>query len=205
MAGAAWELVMFDTAPTGHTLRLLSLPEIMSAWTDGLLRHQDRSSKLGSMLARLGGGRVGGDELSLLDTPADHEEGSRAARLTEVLRARQRKLRGARELLLDADTTAFLLVLNPDRLSILESQKAVQSLERVHVPMAAAIVNRVLAEEGGGPFLEARRRQEAAYLLDIEHAFAGLPRRIVPLRAEDVHGVGALHQLGLLITGEGGT
>jgi arsenite-transporting ATPase len=201
-AGTAWDLLMFDTAPTGHTLRLLSLPEIMSAWTDGLLRHQARSSKLGSLLSRLGGGRVKGDELSLIETPADYEEGSRAARLNEVLLARQRKLRRARDLLLDAATTAFLLVLNPDRLSILESQKAVQSLELVHVPIAAAIVNRVLSEEAGGAFLEARRRQEAAYLVEIERAFAGLPRCIVPLRAEDVSGVSALRQLGLLITAE---
>ena len=200
-AGTEWDLLIFDTAPTGHTLRLLSLPEIMSAWTDGLLRHQERSSKLGAMLRRLGGGRVTGDELSLVETPADYEEGSRAARLNELLLARQRKLRRARDLLLDGDVTAFLLVLNPDRLSILESQKAVQSLERAHVPLASAIVNRVLPDEGG-TFLEARRRQEAAYLREIERVFAGLPRRLVPLRAEDVHGVDALRQLGLLITAQ---
>jgi arsenite-transporting ATPase len=190
-AGAAWDLLVFDTAPTGHTLRLLSLPDIMSAWTEGLLKHQARSSSLGSMLGRL-----------VVDTPADYEKGSRAARLNELLLDRQRKLRRARDLLLDAGTTAFLLVLNPDRLSILESRKAVALLERVHVPVAAAIVNRVLCEEASGGFLEGRRRQESVYLKEIERAFTPIPRRIVPLSAEDVHGVDSLRRLGLLIAAD---
>ncbi|MEO7131409.1 MAG: ArsA family ATPase, partial [Dermatophilaceae bacterium] len=38
-----YDLVVFDTAPSGHTARLMSLPETMSAWTEGLLKRQDRS------------------------------------------------------------------------------------------------------------------------------------------------------------------
>jgi arsenite-transporting ATPase len=201
-AGSRFDSVIFDTAPTGHTLRLLALPEIMMAWTDGLLRHGERSSKLGAVLKRFGGGAARGDELSMIDAPADHAENSRAAKLTEILRARLQKLRRAREILLDDKTSAFVLVLNPDKLSILESRKALDSLERAHVPVSAVIVNRVLPEDAGGEFLEARRRQEARYREEIDRVFIRFPRIVLPLLRDDVHGLEALRQIGrLLITG----
>jgi arsenite-transporting ATPase len=200
-AGERFDQVIFDTAPTGHTVRLLSLPEIMAAWTDGLLRHRERSSRLSSVLKRLGGGSERGDELSLVETPADRQIDTRAARLTELLTARQQKLRRARDLLLDSSATAFVLVLNPDKLSILESQRARQDLAQAGLPVAAAVVNRVLPEDADGAFVEARRRQEAPYLAEIEREFADVPRVILPLQAKDVQGLAALRALGTLIAG----
>jgi arsenite/tail-anchored protein-transporting ATPase len=47
---AHWDRVIFDTAPTGHTLRLLQLPELMAAWTDGLLHQRERSDRLTRIL-----------------------------------------------------------------------------------------------------------------------------------------------------------
>ena len=209
-AGERYDLVIFDTAPTGHTLRLLSLPEIMAAWTDGLLRHRERSSKLSAVLKRFGGGPASGDELSLIDTPADHPADSPAARLTEILRIRQQRFRRARELLLDTRASAFILVMNPDKLSILESRKALDTLARVQVPVAAVIVNRVLPAEAGGAFLEARRRQEAPYIEEIEREFASLPRSLLPLLPGDVHGLAGLRRIAAflvesqhLVPGEG--
>jgi arsenite-transporting ATPase len=203
-AGRRFDLVIFDTAPTGQTLRLLALPEIMAAWTDGLLRHRDRASRLAGVLERLGGSPTRADDLSLIDGPAGEATDARTEAITETLRSRRRTLGRARELLLDADATAFVLVLNPDKLSLLESQKALASLGKARVPVAAVVVNRVLCEEGGGAFFEARRRQEAGYREAIDQAFSHLPRATLPLLAEDVHGVDALGALGrTLTTGQG--
>ena len=109
----------------------------MGAWTDGLLRHRERSRRLSSALKHLGGGRLKGDDLSRIDGAEDYEPGSGHARIDEVLRARRRKFLVARERLLDTTMTAFLLVVNPDKLSILESQKVHDVLVRFNVPISA--------------------------------------------------------------------
>ena len=197
-AGARFDMVVFDTAPSGHTVRLLSLPEVMAAWMDGLLRHRERASRLGTMLGNLGGGQVRGDDLSLIDEAADHPPDSPEARVTALLQARRRTFVRARERLLDTDRTAFLLVVNPDRLSILESRRIVETLGRFDLVVAALVVNRVLSEavDASGSFFEERRDQEQAYLREIAGAFASLPRIVIPLGPRDIHGTDALHDVG---------
>ncbi len=198
LAGERFDLIVFDTAPSGHTVRLLSLPEVMSAWMDGLLRHRERSSRLGAMLGHLGGEPRRGDELSLIDAPADHPRNSPEARINEVLQTRRRKFIVARERLLDTAGTAFLLVVNPDRLSILESRRVVETLARFDLPVASLVVNRVLPDtaDAAGPFFDARRAQERAYLQEIEDVFPTLPHTFVPLRPDDVHGLDVLRAIG---------
>lgn len=201
LAGREYDQVVFDTAPTGHTVRLLSLPDVMAAWTDGLLGHRERAARLGAALRGLGGGRVRGDDLSRLETAADHEPGSRDARLDDLLRARRRKFIAAREQLLDRSRTAFVSVLNPDRLSVLETVRAHEVLRRFSIPVTALVVNRVLPDDAGGAFLAARRRQEARYLTEIDRAFAGVPRVRIPLLPGDVHDFDTLRALGRRIAG----
>ena len=197
--GSRFDLVIFDTAPSGHTVRLLSLPEVMAAWTDGLLRHRERSSRLSATLRHLGGGRVRGDDLSLIDSAEDHPRDSLSGRINSVLHARRRTFLVARERLLDQTESAFLLVVNPDKLSILESRRVADVLARFAVHVSGVVINRVLPEDVGGSFLEARREQEKAYLEQIADVFGPLPRVVVPLLEHDVHGAAALRRVGELI------
>ena len=74
-----YDIVIFDTAPTGHTLRLLSLPEAMAAWTQGLLNANKRSEKLGDVLGHLTP-KAGRDIDSPLDDPNQHATAGMDAR-----------------------------------------------------------------------------------------------------------------------------
>jgi len=192
------DVLVFDTAPTGQTLRLLSLPEIMAAWTDGLLRHRERSDEMGAAMKRMGGapGRRG-DDLSHFDQTDEAEAGEpRFARLRETLLERRRTFGRARRLLLDRDATAFVLVLIPERLPVLETGRAVEALERFHVPVVGLVVNRVLPDGPLGAFLEQRRAQEQEYLEQIGRRFRGRPAVRVPLFGRDVGGLDALRDVG---------
>jgi arsenite-transporting ATPase len=189
-----YDLMIFDTAPTGHTLRLLSLPEAMAAWTEGLLKRRDRSNKLGEVLGRLGGARRAdqGDELSYLDRPGEERAEGRDDRIREILLARRRKFHRARRLLLDREHCAFLLVLIPERLPILETRKALEILRQFRIPVEGLVVNRILPPEADGTFLANRRQQESSYLREIETVFSGVPRFSLPLMPHDVTGLDSL-------------
>ena len=102
----------------------------------------------------------------------------------------------ARERLLDRTATAFLLVVNADKLSILESRRVGDLLARFGVGIQGVVVNRVLPGTAGGEFLAARRAQESAYRAEIDQLFARLPRVAVPLLERDVHGAETLRRVG---------
>lgn len=207
-AGSSFDQVVFDTAPTGHTLRLLTLPEIMAAWMDGLLRSRGRSDSFGRALARLAGrrGREGegagdagepepaprGDELSWFDRPEPEPRDERSRRIRDILLARRRSFSRARRLLLDAETTAFVMVLIPEKLPILETGKALAVLQEHRVPVAGLVVNRVLPDGPLGEFLESRRKQENEYLARIDRLFPGITKVRVPLLRRDVVGIESL-------------
>jgi arsenite-transporting ATPase len=183
-----FDLVVFDTAPTGHTIRLLSLPEIMAAWSDGMLKHQDRSRRLGEVLNVFGG-----------PSQSKDDEDPRTTKINEILLARRRKFHRARELLTDVTTTAFVLVINPERLPILESKKALAVLNKFKVPVAAMVVNRLLPDDAEGEFLRERRVQEREYRDEIDREFFALRRVHVPLLPHDVHGIETLRRIGRIL------
>ncbi|MFK7159634.1 ArsA family ATPase [Marinospirillum sp. MEB164] len=190
-----YDLVIFDTAPTGHTLRLLALPEAMAAWTDGLLAHNKKSSELGKVLEHLTP-RAGQNLASPLDAgePIRHLE-EKTQQVAQVLLERRRLFYQARHSIQNPELNAFLFVMTPEKLPLLETRRAITSLQEAQIPVAAVLVNRVLPATADGQFLQARRAQEALYLDEIDQQFAALPRPRLALLETDVQGLAQLNQL----------
>lgn len=174
-----YDLVVFDTAPTGHTLRLLSLPELMSAWIDGMIKRREKVHTLNQMWKT-------GDS-----PPEDPSEDP----VYRILSERRRKFAVARRVLLEPASTGFIFVMNPEKLPILETKKAVQVLERYKIPISGLIVNRVLPEAPEGIFLQRRKEQEREYLAEIEREFGRYHRYYVPMLDHDVRGVETLRRI----------
>lgn len=200
-ASGRYDRVVFDTAPTGHTLRLLELPEIMAAWTDGLLRHRERSESLSRALDRARG-RSGDGLEAVVGSREDGAEG-RSRRIREVLEARRSRFRQARSLLLDRERSALVLVLIPERLPVLETARALEALERFEVPVAGLVVNQVLPSGPIGAFLEERRDQQARHLDEIERRFRGYPRAEVALMPREVYAAEGLRKVAEMLEGGG--
>ncbi|CAM3834704.1 ArsA family ATPase [Rheinheimera salexigens] len=200
-----YDLVIFDTAPTGHTLRLLSLPEAMAAWTQGLLNANKRSEKLNDVLGHLAP-KAGRDVDNPLTDPSENATAGMDARnkaITDTLLTRQRLLQGTREVLTDHTLSALLFVLTPEKLPILETGRAITSLQQEKLPLAGLVINRILPDSADGEFLAQRRVQEKVHLQQIADDFANLAHYKVPLQATDIQGITALEHMATLLEAAG--
>ncbi|UCF39831.1 MAG: ArsA family ATPase [Gemmatimonadota bacterium] len=181
-AGTRYDRLLFDTAPLGHTLRLLSLPQQMATWMGGLIGRRRKMNALGRMWRRVAGAAAG-------DGPAPDD------RVLAALEERQARFERARQVLTDARRSAFVLVATPERLPLLEAEKAVRTLDRYGIPVGAVFLNRVLPGGAAGEFVERRREREARHLDQAATAFAAHPLFRIPLLDTDVHGLAALRRI----------
>ncbi|HET7616416.1 MAG TPA: TRC40/GET3/ArsA family transport-energizing ATPase, partial [Bacillales bacterium] len=170
-----YDTLVFDTAPTGHTIRLLTLPELMGVWIDGMLQRRRKFQKDYSQW--LGDG----------ETPDDP--------IYEILNKRKRRFSAVREVLLDETKTGFVFVLNPEQLPIMETKKAIHQLSHHDLHVNTLVVNKVLPEEVDGTFFKKRKHREAEYLQTIKESFDGKQIINVPLLEEDIHDLDSLNAI----------
>jgi len=180
--GGAYDLVVFDTAPTGHALRLLRMPELMEAWV-GALTARRREAAAAAATGEAGAGPGTTDPI------------------LQSLEARAGRLQRVRAALQQREGVAFVLVIVPERLPIEESARATHMLEDAGIPLGGVVVNRVLPAAATGEFFESRKAQERVYLDEIEDRFSSAPRVRVPQLPRDVHGVESLERISEYLLG----
>ncbi|MDH4046182.1 MAG: TRC40/GET3/ArsA family transport-energizing ATPase [Gemmatimonadota bacterium] len=188
--GSRFDRIVFDTAPTGQTLQLLSLPELMQAWMSGLIGRRKKLNAVTRMWRNVGG-------------TAERRNGGPDDLVLAALEERQARFVRARATLTDAAQTVFHFVVLPERLPILETQRAMATLDKYAIPVGTVYVNRVLPTHAEGAFLERRRERERTYLDQIAATFARHRVVHVPLQGHDVVGVTALRELARMMGDDG--
>jgi arsenite/tail-anchored protein-transporting ATPase len=184
-----YELLVFDTAPSGHTARLMALPEMMSAWTEGLLQRQQRTEHFGDLVRNLGSDEgVGSRALGggRTDTQADRDH-----RIRQLLHRRRHRFAHLRKVMADTASTAFVIVLTAERLPVLETIELHAQLVRAGVAVGGLVVNR-RSPADAGDFLARRRGQEDVHLRTLRESLPSLALQELPLLGNDVYGVDAV-------------
>jgi len=179
---SAYDLVVFDTAPTGHTVRLLQMPEMLRTWIDALTA-QRRQAVERDAITRDDGGE---------DEPDP---------IVAALERRRDRLDAVRRRLVEHRDTSFVLVLIPERLPIEETSRAAGALAEAGIEVGAVVVNRVLPDGLGGEFYAARRRQEEVYRREIDHRFKTMDRIVITQLESDVYGLNRLERISAQILG----
>lgn len=177
--GDVYDAIVFDTAPTGHTLRLLTLPEILGVWIEQLIEKRQKAMHLMKMAARY--------DSYLADRIKEDP-------ILGTLIARKEKFALARDLLTDASLTGFFFVLNAEKLSILETARAVGLLVKHGISIGGIVINKVIPPEAG-TFFEKRRTAQEEYLAEIDGLFPSYARVRLPLLDSDIRGVEQLESM----------
>lgn len=175
---ADYDLVVFDTAPSGHTARLMALPETMSVWTEGLLLRRDRADRFSGALSGLG----------VRDPKAERD-----SEIRRTLLRRRERFERLRAVLTDPESTSFLLVLAAERLPVLETVELAGTLRKLGVPVGGLVVNK-RSPDGVGGLLAARRAQEDEWLAFLDAELGDLPRVECELLPGEVTGAAGLEQ-----------
>lgn len=172
------DVVVFDTAPTGKTLRELAMP---FDWAG----YMEKQIKDGKELARI----MNMDESALNSLNSDKQRYDRAMSVLQ-----------------DSGTTVFSLVLLPERLPVEETQSAMSGLDKLGISVQALVVNQSIQPEviEGNRFLQARATLQSGYHEEIDRRFAPLTKARLPLFDHDISSLAALREVGELLYGKEG-
>ena len=186
-----FDRVVVDTAPTGHTLRLLELPELMDTM---LGRIMQLKQKFEGMMEGMKG-IFGGEE-------ADAEQG------LDDLEELSERIERLRATLRDPSQTDFRVVMVPEEMSVFESKRLLGQLSEFGVPVGTVVVNKVmedLTDVAGGAsgtdtdafvspnldtceFCQRRWDVQQGALAEAQEVFRGHDVKRVPLLADEVRG-----------------
>lgn len=182
-AAGEHDLIVVDSAPTGETLTLLTLPEATHWWISRAVPFQRTAIRTAGFALRKTAGipldRAYAELESLID-----------------------RLEAVRAVLTDPGITSIRLVVNPEKMVLAEARRAYAYLQLYGYGVDAVLVNRVMPEAGVGealrPYVEAQRR----YLSEIDASFAPVPILRARHRGGEVFGAASLADVATELYGE---
>jgi len=180
-----WDRVVFDTAPTGHTLRLLDLPSVMDRGVATAMDLRDqvrrkvntaRTMMFGPMASR----RDDGPD----DFTAMRE---RMERVGTVLR--------------DPEQTAFRVVTIPETMAVRETERLVEKLREFEVPVTTLVVNKVIEDAGDCQRCQGKQAVQEEAIAQLRESLPELDIWTIPDQSGEVTGMEALEQIGAHLGG----
>jgi len=170
--------IVVDTAPSGHTSRLLRLPAVFERMVRALDLMSEKHRYIVSHFARR---RVVADEVDVF--------------LVDL----SKRIEAVRAALHDREQTSFTLVTIPEAMSVLETQRYLELLTEQGVPVKDLIVNRVEQEHGTCEYCRARVQTQRPWIKRITSTFRDLKIHYLPLQPKEVRGIDDLKKIGKFI------
>ncbi len=174
-----YDRIIVDTAPTGHTLRLLSFPDFLKS---SVVRFMKIRQALGSLFGKLSG---------IIRRKKNTESSKDPVALLEKMKTWSIEARAW----LSKEETSFIIVLIPELMSIYETRRLVKELHEYDIRIGGFVVNKIFPEETDCEFCMAKHHTQEQNLQVIQDEFAQFSPINIPLLKTEVHGLNALQKL----------
>lgn len=163
-----YDTIIFDTAPTGHTLRFLQLPQTFSKL---LSKFDEITSRFGGLINSLGGGQMGDINSKM----------SELKELTALIN----------EQFTNPEITTFVVVCIAEFLSLYESERLIQELDSYGIDSSTIIVNQLLFTQNEDPCkrCQSRSKMQTKYLNEMNELYEDFHLVKVPLVNTEVRGL----------------
>lgn len=170
----SYEVIVFDTAPTGHTLRFLQFPTVLEK---ALAKLSQLSNQFGPMLNSVlnARGGLGGQNLD---------------EILQKMETLRETIAEVNSQFKDADLTTFVCVCIAEFLSLYETERMIQELASYEIDTHCIVVNQLLfpGKDSGCAQCNARRKMQKKYLNEIEELYEDFNVVRMPLLVEEVRG-----------------
>jgi len=171
-----FDRVIIDAAPTGETIRLLTMPDTFTWYATHLNRFERGVVRALKPFA----GRF-------LQAPAE---------VLEAVRKLEGHTQELRQTLSDPEVSSYRVVVQPEKMVVREAERAISYLGLFNYPVDSVVVNRILPDDlADGDFYRQRLEIQKKYLEIIENTFRPLPLWRVPYYSHEVVGTQALSRL----------
>jgi len=178
-----FSVIVFDTAPTGHTLRLLSFPSLLE---NAFAKFSSIKDKFAPIF----------QQVSSMVAPGANLPDEKS--ITSKLDSLKQTITFINQQFKDPETTTFICVCIPEFLSLFETERLVQQLAKFGIDTHNIVVNQVLMPEANSTCgkCKARVKMQKKYLDQIETLYDVFHVVTMPLLDEEVRGKASLENFG---------
>lgn len=173
MENKDYDMYIVDTAPTGHTLRLLMLPELLDNWIKFLGTLRWKYHTMVQHFARTE--RVEGADKFLVEM--------------------KKTVKKVHALLQNAEKTEFIVVTIAEKMAISETQDLIHSLAKMHIPSRDIIINNIFPQDESD-FMRQRKLFQEKHIQSLKEKFPHHTITEIILQATEVQGIDRLRTLG---------
>ena len=169
LARGEYNPYVFDMPPFGHGIRMVSMAMILGKWIDRMEETRRKAAEYAEAAKSIKG-VMGGTEEKVLGE----------------LRSIRKKMDFFKDVLTNPDMSAFFMIIIPEKMAILDTERAIEMFGKLGIEMAGVIVNQVyprslLDRRDITDFLRKRIEMQQKYLMEIKDKFGEYVRAVIPM------------------------